>query len=89
MAMHALKAEIPEPLADKLAEVAEQLHLTTDTAVSEALGNWLALQERRRLMTLEAMESVAAGQFVEDEDVRAWIDSLETDDPLPMPQPRS
>jgi len=37
-------------------------------------------------MTREAMESSRAGHTVSHERVRSWVESLNTDNPLPLPQ---
>ena len=42
------------------------------------------IAERTRL-TLEALASVDAGLSVDDAKVAAWIESLETNNPLPLP----
>ena len=36
----------------------------------------------------EARASIAAGYYVTSAEVKAWIDSLGTDNPLPVPYPR-
>jgi predicted transcriptional regulator len=36
----------------------------------------------------EALSQADAGQLIPFEDVVAWLDSLDTDKPLPMPEPR-
>jgi predicted transcriptional regulator len=36
----------------------------------------------------KALASAAAGLLIDAEDVDAWIDSLDTDHELPLPQPR-
>jgi len=50
-------------------------------------------EKRRRLsweaeMIAEADAEIAAGLFIEEADLDAWIDSLGTDHELPLPQPR-
>jgi len=36
----------------------------------------------------EAQAEIEAGLFVEEAEVEAWLDSLDTDHELPMPSPR-
>lgn len=44
-------------------------------------------EEQRRQWTLDAMADVDAGHVIDDERVRAWADSLDTETPLPLPLP--
>lgn len=48
----------------------------------------LSNEEDRRRLTLEALADVDAGQVIDHQAVRAWADSLGTDKPLPVPEPR-
>ena len=56
-----------------------------DAVLLEALGEYLALEEHRRMLTLEAMASVDAGRLIPQERVEAWIESLGTQNELPLP----
>lgn len=47
----------------------------------------LALQEEERnRLTLEALDDVTSGQVIDHQAVQAWADSLNTDNPLPVPR---
>lgn len=83
-----LTANIPAELADELDRFAEQSARPRDGIVSEALAEWLAWEEKKYQMTLEGLADVDAGRVIEDEAVRAWIESLDTDNPLPRPTAR-
>jgi len=82
-----LTAHVPRELADKVDEYAARMERSRGWIVKEALADWVDWEERKHRMTLEALADVDAGQVVEDEDVRAWIESLDTDHPLPPPTP--
>jgi hypothetical protein len=56
--------------------------------VKQALTDWVAQEEERTRLTVEALVSVDAGQSVDDADVEAWIESLDTDKPFAVPKPR-
>ena len=43
-------------------------------------------QERRRIETLQAMESIEAGRFFEAEDVFRWMDTWGSDEPEEAPK---
>jgi predicted transcriptional regulator len=53
--------------------------------LNEAIDNYLAIQTRRDLETLEALEDVDAGLTLPHDHVMAWAQSLGTATPLPLP----
>lgn len=80
-----LTAHVPLPLAEKVDEMAARLERSRGWIVKQALAAWIAQEEERRRMTLEALADVDAGRVVDHETVQAWADSLDTDNPLPVP----
>jgi predicted transcriptional regulator len=83
-----LTAHVPRELADKVDEYAGRMERSRGWIVKQALANWVAWEDEKRRLTLEAMAEVDAGGFVEDGDVEAWIESLDSQSPLPVPAPR-
>ncbi|HVW92717.1 MAG TPA: ribbon-helix-helix domain-containing protein [Devosia sp.] len=81
-------AHLPVAMAEKMDKYAQQMERSRGWIVKQAVANWLAWEEEKHRMTLEALAEVDAGLFIEDEDMAAWIESLDTDNPLPPPQPR-
>ena len=53
--------------------------------MKQALAAWVAQEEERHRMTLEALEDVEAGRVIDHQAIRAWADSLTCDKPLPPP----
>lgn len=47
-----------------------------------------ATSDLRDLLTIEAIDDIDNGNFVEHQDVLAWANSLETASPLPLPVPK-
>ncbi|MBN9038460.1 MAG: ribbon-helix-helix protein, CopG family [Rhizobiales bacterium] len=80
-----LTAHVPLPLAEKVDEMAARLERSRGWIVKQALAAWIAQEEERRRLTLEALADVDAGRVVDHKAVQAWADSLDTDDPLPVP----
>jgi predicted transcriptional regulator len=76
----------PAPLIEHDQDEAEARALAAPTAESDA--------ERQARITWEAegiakaRASIAAGYYATEAEVDAWIDSLGTDHPLPVPYPR-
>lgn len=79
-------AHLPIELADKVDQWAALIDRPRGWIVKQALAEWVALEEERHRLTLEALADVDVGRTVDDERVQEWLDSLETDNPLPMPQ---
>ena len=82
-----LTAHIPVKLADKVDELAKRIDRPRGWVMKQALASWVNDEEERYRLTLQALANVDAGKVVDDEAVQAWLDSLDTDAPLPMPQP--
>ena len=80
-----ITSHVPRPLADQVDALAARLERSRGWIVKQALADFVALEERRRQMTLEALADVDAGRGVDHSEVEAWIDSLSTDKPLPPP----
>ncbi len=77
---------VPVTLADQADALAECMHRSRGWIVSQALAEFVALEEWRTRLTLEGLDSVNAGEGVPEEEVEAWIDSLGTDQPFPIPR---
>jgi predicted transcriptional regulator len=88
MATKVLTANLPEELADKVDELAVKLNRPKESIVSEALSTWMELEEERHRLTLEGLADVKAGRLIDDAEIEAWIERLETDHTLPAPTPR-
>jgi predicted transcriptional regulator len=80
-----ITSHVPRVLADQVDALAARLERSRGWIVKQALAEFVALQERRYRMTLEALADVDAGRGVDHSEVEAWIDSLATDKPLPPP----
>ena len=80
-----ITSHVPRPLADQVDALAARLERSRGWIVKQALAEFVALEDRRHQMTLEALADVDAGRGVDHGEVKAWIDSLGTDKPLPPP----
>ncbi len=81
----ALTAEIPASLAEKLDDLGKRLERPRQWIVEQALSAWVELEEERHRLTLEGLADVEEGRILDHEAVRAWVDSLDTEHPLPPP----
>jgi predicted transcriptional regulator len=83
-----LTAHVPRELAEKVDELADRLERSRGWIVKQALTAWIASEEERDRLTLEALADIDQGLVIDHEAVEAWADSLSTENPLPLPQPR-
>ncbi|MCF6290398.1 MAG: ribbon-helix-helix domain-containing protein [Desulfobacterales bacterium] len=81
-----LTAHIPLPLAEKVDQIATRLERSRGWIVKQALLAWIAQEEERQRLTMEALDDVDAGHVIDHQAVQAWADSLDTDKPLPVPR---
>jgi predicted transcriptional regulator len=86
MTSRVLTAHVPTDLADKVDEAAARLDRSRAWIVKQALTAWLEREEWKHRMTLEGLADIKAGRTVAHEDMRAWADSLLSEQPKPRPR---
>ena len=69
-------AHLPTELARKLDGLAERLDRPKGWIVKEAIASYVALEEKRHRLTLEALADVDAGRTLEHAEVEAWAATL-------------
>lgn len=80
-----LTAHVPLALAKKVDQMAVRLERSRGWIVKQALAAWIDQETERRQLTLEALADVDAGRVIDHQAVQSWADSLNTDNPLPVP----
>ncbi|EAP7415010.1 ribbon-helix-helix protein, CopG family [Salmonella enterica] len=81
-----ITAHVPLLMADKVDQMAARLERSRGWVIKQALSAWLAQEEERNRLTLEALDDVASGEVIDHQTVQAWADSLSTDHPLTVPR---
>jgi len=71
-----MTAHFPLPLSDKLDEVSNRLERSKAWIVKQALNDWIALEEERHKMTLQALDDVDTGKVIDHQSMQAWAESL-------------
>ena len=66
-------ATLPSELASKLDEVAARTDRSKGWIVRQALAKWLTEEERRHVLSLEAMKDIDEGRYFTHEEVKAAI----------------
>ena len=69
-------AHLPTDLANKLDGLAERLDRPKGWIVKEALASYVAVEEKRHRLTMEALADVDAGRTLEHAEVEAWARGL-------------
>ncbi len=81
-------AHLPRALADKIDEMAARLDRSRGWIMKQALSAWIEQEEARDRLTREGLADVDADRVIDHQLVQAWADSLDTDNPLPLPAVR-
>ena len=69
-------SHLPADLAEKLDGLAARLDRPKGWIVKEAIASYVALEEERHRMTLEALEDVSAKRTIDHAEVEAWAHRL-------------
>ena len=81
-----LTAHVPLQMADKVDQMAIRLERSRGWIMKQALSVWIDQEEERSRLTREALDDVDAGHVIDQQAVRSWADSLDTDNPLNVPR---
>ena len=69
-------AHLPADLAEKLDGLAERLDRPRGWIVREAIASFVALEEKRHRLTLEALADVHAGRTLGHAEIELWAEGL-------------
>ncbi len=69
-------AHLPTDLAEKLDDLAERLDRPKGWIVKEAVASYVALEEKRHRLTLDALADVDAKRTVDHAEIEAWAEGL-------------
>jgi predicted transcriptional regulator len=72
MTTRVVTAHLPTDLAERLDGLAERLDRPKGWVVKEAVASYVALEEKRHRLTLEALADVDAGRILDHAEVEAW-----------------
>ena len=67
-------AKLPDGLASKMDEVADRIDRSKSWIVRQAVAEWLAEEQRRHELTLEALRDVDEGRTIPHEEVLARVE---------------
>ena len=67
-------AKLPDGLVARLDEVADRIDRSKSWIVRQAVMEWLAEEQRRYELTLEALKDVDEGRTIPHEEVLAMLD---------------
>lgn len=81
-----LTAHIPIVMAEKVDQMAKRLERSRGWIMKQALSAWIDQEEERSRLTREALNDVDAGRVIDHQSVQAWAESLDSENPLDVPQ---
>ncbi len=81
-----LTAHVPIELSERVDYLAERLDRSRGWVVKQALAAWVDQEEERTRLTEEALADVDQSALIAHAEMLAWAESLDTDNPLPLPQ---
>ena len=67
-------AKLPDDLVSRLDEVADRIERSKSWIVRQAVTEWLAEEQRRYDLTLEALKDVDEGRTIPHEEVLAMVE---------------
>ena len=76
METRVVTSHLPAELAAKLDGLAERLERPRGWIVKEAIASYVALEEERLRLTLDALADVKAGRIHEHSEIEAWAGGL-------------
>ncbi len=82
-----LTAHVPLELAERVEAAAARLERSRGWIVKQALETWIADEEERFQLTLEALAEVDVGSVIDHARMLEWAEKLGTDKPAPAPEP--
>ena len=71
----------------ELDRVAKELDRPPSAIVARALSAYLAHRRERIADLREAVQEADKGVFISSQSIHRWLESLDTDAPLPFPEP--
>jgi len=87
MASKPITLRIDEELEEALIFVSVVSKRSKASIASEAMRENIMIRAKRMKMIAEAKEEAKKGEFISHEAVGKWIESLGTDNELPIPKP--
>ena len=81
-----LSVRISAKTEKRLARIAKSTRRSKSFLGAEAIEEFVAVQEWQIAGIHEALASLDRGEGVPHEDVKSWVESLGTSDPLPIPK---
>jgi len=67
-------AKLPHNLVSRMDEIADRIDRSKSWIVREAVSQWLAEEQRRHDLTLEALKAVDEGRTIPHEEVLARVE---------------
>ena len=84
-----ISVRISKNVKQRLARVAESMKRSQSFIAAEAIEEFVAVQEWQIAGIKEALASLDRGEGIPHEEVKRWVDSLNSEEGNPAPKPDS
>jgi|GEM_PF-6478587 len=88
MATRTFTATVSSDVAERIEDYARFTEQSASNVVELAIDRWVAWEKEKARLSLEAAERAELVGTVDDAEVAAWIESLDTETPSPLPKAR-
>ena len=78
---------LPDEIKEDLDFVSSRTKRSASSIAIEAISREVAVRAKRMRMLEEAKEEAKKGEFISQDAMEKWAESLGTDNELPVPQP--
>lgn len=75
-----ITAKLPDDLVSRMDEVAGRIDRSKSWIVRQAVTEWLAEEQRRYELTLEALKDVDEGRMISHDDLKEWAEQRKRDE---------
>ena len=84
----AIRIRVDEDTKAKLQAIADHDDRTLSYVAEQAIKDRIAFEEAQVRAIQVGLDAANRGEFIPHEDVKAWVESWDSDNELPAPEPR-
>lgn len=72
--------KLPEDVVSRMDEIAGRMERSKSWIVREAVVQWLDEEQRRYLLTMEAIKEVDEGRMISHDELKVWAERAKRDE---------
>lgn len=67
-------AKLPDDLATRMDEISSRIDRSKSWIVREAVAEWLDEEQRRYVLTLDAIKEIDEGRMIDHDEMKVWAE---------------